>query len=124
MTKISEIYSFTELEDELKRLCREINMSVVELKAAGRDWAEKENAYRRAKAIAFLNADGTIPEKQAKVDKVCDGERLAAHIAEAEREACREKVRAASAQLSAYQTLARMNLVEAEMSRAPQPAWK
>lgn len=121
--KVSEIYSFTELDTELRRLCDELNQAVAELKDAGKGWAEKENAYRRAKSIAYLNAEGTIPEKQAKVDKACETERLHAHIAEAEREACREKVHALKSQLSAFQTLARMNLVEAEMSRAPQPSW-
>jgi hypothetical protein len=121
--KVNEIYSFAELDTELRRLCDDLNGAVADLKTAGRDWAEKENAYRRAKSVAYLNAEGTIPERAAKVDKVCDAERLAAHIAEAEREACRERVHALKSQLSAFQTLARMNLVEAEMSRAPQPSW-
>jgi hypothetical protein len=76
------------------------------------------------KAVAYLNAEGTIPEKQAKVDQACDAERLQAHIAEADREACREHVHALRATLSAYQTLARTNQAEAEMSSLPQPQWR
>jgi cell division septum initiation protein DivIVA len=121
---LSEIYSFTELNDQLKDLTNKLLDAVNDLRTAGRNWAEAENNYRRAKSIAYLNAEGTIPEKTAKVDKVCESERLAAHIAEAEREAAREYVHALKATLSAYQTLARTNQAEAELASAPQPQWR
>lgn len=120
---MSSIYSFTELESELKRLCRELNTAVDDYRKAGGDWARAENKYRKAKAVAFLNAEGTVDARKAQVDVACETERLQAHIAEAEREACKEAVQALRAQLSALQTLVRMNTAEAELTSAPQPRW-
>ena len=123
MPTVSDIYSFTDLDTELRRLCGELDKAGNELRSAVHAFAQTENDYRRAKSIAFLNAEGTIPEKQAKVDRACETERLKAHVAEAEREACRERVSSLRAQLSAFQTLTRVQLAEADMSRAPQPTW-
>lgn len=124
MPSVNEIYSFTEQAEQIERLVSELLKANDDLRAAGKNWAVKENDYRRAKAIAFLDLkEGTIPEKQAKVDRACENERLHAHIAEAEREACIERVKSLRAAVSAYQTLARANEVEAQLSAAPQPRW-
>lgn len=121
--KLDEIYNFTDLDRELHRLCNELFTAVDALRQAGRAWAEKVNQYRRAKAVAYLTSEGTVQARQAIVDRACDTERLQAHIAEAEREACLEHVRSIRAALSAYQTLARTNQAEMEMSHVAQPAW-
>lgn len=124
MPNINDIYSFTEQSKQIEKFVSELLQANDDLKTAGKAWAVKENDYRRAKAVAFLNqSEGTIPEKNARIDKVCEAERLAAHIAEAEREACLERVRSLRAALSAYQTLARSNEVEAQLSHVPQPQW-
>lgn len=121
--KLAEIYNFGKLEEELERLADKLMTACDDLRAAGKNWATKENDYRRAKAIAYLNAEGTIDARKAKVDQACDRERLEAHIAEAEREACLEHVRSLRATLSAYQTLARVNQSEMDMAGLPQPRW-
>lgn len=122
--KVDEIYSFSALNNELEQITTDLIKSCDELRAAGRKWATAENDYRRAKSVAFLQqTEGTVPTRQALVDKVCERERLAAHIAEADREACLERVRSLRSILSAYQTLARVNQTEIEMSGLPEPRW-
>lgn len=124
MANVHDIYSFGEQSKQIESLVSDLLAANEDLKSAGKNWAVKENDYRRAKAVAFLNLrEGTIPEKHARVDQVCEQERLAAHIAEAEREACIERVKSLRAAVSAYQTLARANEVEAQLSAAPQPRW-
>lgn len=80
------------------------------------EWAHAEDGYRKAKAVAYLAASGTINERNASVDKVCSSERLKAHLAEAEKEAKKELSRSLQAQLSALQTVAA--LMRAEMNLA------
>ena len=124
MPNVHDIYSFNEQSKQIEGLVSDLLAANDDLKTAGKNWAVKENDYRRAKAVAFLDLkEGTIPEKQAKVDKACEQERLAAHIAEAEREACIERVKSLRVAVSAYQTLARANEVEAQLSATPQPRW-
>jgi hypothetical protein len=124
MPNFHDIYSFGEQSKQIEKLVSELLEANDDLRSAGKAWAVAENDYRRAKAVAFLNLkEGTIPEKQARVDQVCERERLGAHIAEAEREACIERVKSLRAAVSAYQTLARANEVEAQLSAAPQPRW-
>lgn len=121
--KVSEIYSFDKTAERIEQIGNELLAANEELREAGRQWANKENEYRRAKAVAYLNAEGTIDARKAKVDQVCDEHRLAAHIAEAEREACLEKVRSLRAYLSSLQTLANVTITEMNMAQHPQPKW-
>jgi hypothetical protein len=123
--KLSELYSFDATAARIETVADDLMRANDDLRRAGRAWAESENDYRRAKATAFLNIEeGTIPVKTAKVDQVCDRERRAAHIAEADREACLERVRSLRAHLSALQTLANVTINEMRMADAPQPQWK
>jgi hypothetical protein len=121
--KVTEIYSFDKTAERIEQVASELLIANEELRDAGRAWATKENEYRRAKAVAYLNAEGTIDARKAKVDQVCDEQRLAAHIAEAEREACLEKVRSLRAYLSSLQTLANVTMTEMNMASHPQPKW-
>lgn len=123
MPAISEIYSFNALEEKINTAVSELLSESDDLKAKCREYAVRENEYRRAKSVAYLNAEGTIPERAAKVDQVCEQQRLAAHIAEAEKEASVERIKSLRAALSAYQTLARVNQSEMEMAGQPQPRW-
>lgn len=112
-----------EIEVELLRLTAEL-MAAVELqRAAGKEWGNAENDYRRAKSIAFLNSEGTVDARKAKVDQACERERLRAHIAESDKEACRATVYALETAISAVQTIAKCNLAEMAMTGLPQPRW-
>lgn len=122
--KVSEIYSFDKTAERIERVAADLLAANDELREAGKSWAVKENDYRRAKSVAFLNAEGTMDIRKAKVDEVCERERLAAHVAEAEREACLERVRSLRAHLSALQTLANVTINEMRMADAPQPQWR
>lgn len=107
-----------EAYNELVRLSRELLTAVDELKRDAQDAARKGNDYRRAKALAFLDIQtGTVPEKQAKVDKACTDKRLEAHLAEAIKEASVERVRSLRTVISAYQSFCSGYRAEAEFGR-------
>lgn len=114
MTNIFELkQTYTELLRLSKDLLDACNQLTVDAKTA----VQKENDYRRAKAIAYLNSDGTVQARQAQVDKVCEKERLEAHLAQAVREAGYERVRSLRTIISAYQTYLNSNRAEAEFAR-------
>lgn len=113
-----------ELEEKIMSCIDELRQACVDYEFAGRDAALKDSEYRKAKAKAFLVncGDGTkltVAEKEARVDKACDDERLAAGLAEALRDSQREKVRSLQNELTAWQSLA-ANL-RAEVSLAGMP---
>jgi hypothetical protein len=95
----------TELNEELIRLSRRLDTAQVELKRAALRQARKEHAYRKAKAEAYPQAEGTVQAREATVDRVCERERLQAKIAGALRDAAMENVRNLRAQLSALQSV-------------------
>jgi hypothetical protein len=105
-----------ELTEALMQTAADLRQANDDLYKLSVEWAHREDAYRKAKAVAYLAASGTVAERSAHVDKVCSDERLKAHLAEAEKEAKRELVKSLQAQLSALQTIAA--LMRAEMNLA------
>lgn len=105
-----------ELTQALLSTAADLRTANEELYKLSVEWAHAEDEYRKAKAIAYLAASGTINERNAHVDKVCSSERLKAHLAEAEKEAKKKLVESLQAQLSALQTIAGM--LRAEMNLA------
>ena len=97
--------AISDLNVELFKICRELADAHAALDAMLPEWAAKENQYRKKKAYIYLNADGTIDARKAKVDAACEDERLAAHLAEARKEAMIERIRSLRAQLSAIETM-------------------
>ena len=98
---------------EMMRLSRLIDAGVAELIKQSREYAEAENAYRRAKAQAWISSvDARVKDKEAVVDIKCEKERERKLLAEGMRLAAVEAVRSRRAQLSALQTVA--NAVKAE----------
>lgn len=71
--------------------------------------AQAEAAHKKGYAIALLNAtDGPVAQREATASLKVDDLFLARRCAEATRDACLEAMRSLRAQLSALQTLARM----------------
>lgn len=102
---------------ELTRLMGLTDEAIEELYRASKTWAEEENHYRENKAKAYLQATGTVPERQAQADLACTESRYTAHLADAMRQAALENVRARRAQLQALQTLVAGLRTEMQLAR-------
>lgn len=107
------------LVTELYRFCGLLEAANDELRAKAIDHAKAEHAYKRAKAIAYLAASGTVNERTAYVDKACDMEREKAYMARAEKDAALELVRSYRQQLSAMQSIAASARSEMELAGTP-----
>ena len=106
-----------ELMDEMMRLSRLVDAGVAELIKQSREYAEAENEYRKAKAVAwFVSGEGTVKAKEAAVDRECEQQRGRKLLAEGMRLAALEAVRSRRAQMSALQTVS--NALKAEMDLA------
>lgn len=103
----------SELEEKLLATIAELRDASDTLTDLAREWAQADHAYRHAKAVAYLQSDGTVQARQAQVDLNCGKERNAAHSADALLNAPKEKKRALETEISAYMTLA--GLLRAEM---------
>lgn len=107
-----------ELAAEAARLSAKIDAGVSVLAAAARRCADAEHAYRRAKARAWLEVDGsTVPARQAAVDGVCADLRLVRDVAEGERLAALEALRSRRQQASLLQSIAAAYRAEAEHAK-------
>jgi hypothetical protein len=110
--------SLTNLNEDLQSTSRELLSECDQMAKAAREYAVKENAYRLAKAMAMLKAEGkTVDMKKAEVDLICEKERLASHISEGVLDSTRERVRSLRAVLSALQTIAGSHKAEAQFDR-------
>lgn len=107
-----------ELVAELIRLPRSLDDALAYLRKMAQEWATAEDAYRLARAKAILNADGdTVSQREAQADIATSEERVRAHYADAMHKAAREAVRSRQAQLSAFQTVARVMEAEIELAK-------
>jgi hypothetical protein len=113
---VSEVITSTLIVEELNRLRVLIADAEARFDRAAREHANKENAYRKAKALAYLAAEGTVEKRKAMVDKDCDRERLEAYLARAEKEGAKESLASLKAQLSALQSIAATVRSEAELA--------
>ncbi len=93
---------------EIERLIGLLELRTDEYRVYAVEAAEAEVAYKKAHAIAHLKATGTVSEREAEATLAADGELLKRRSAEAVRDSCLEAMRSLRAQLSALQTLARM----------------
>ena len=106
-----------QLLDEMLRLSKKIDDALEFLYRQAREWADAEDAYRAAKARAYLQSSGTVQARQAHVDDVCQEQRHRAHLADAMRQAALEAVRSRRAQLSSCQSIANAVRAEIDMAR-------
>ena len=118
----SSVVTGKELLDEMLRLSKLIENGIEILKTATSDEATTEDAYRRAKAEAWIGwvstggkKDRVADREQAVVLATAD-ERLKAKLAAAVKLSALEAVRARKTQLSALQTVS--NSVKAEIELA------
>lgn len=117
--------SLTDAEREMVRLSTEIDKRLTWVKDQVREYAAAENAYRKAKAQAWVRAprehsEGrrvTAAEREAWVDAETADARARRDAADGLRQAGFEAVRAARGQLSAWQTLVGLDRAEAEFAR-------
>lgn len=107
-------YEFTpaRLNADMLELSQLLDEHHEELVRACHEFSEAEDAYRLAKANAFLTASGTVEARKAQVDKVTSAERRRAHLAEELMRAAFARVKSTQAQLSARQSIAQVKKSE------------
>lgn len=107
-----------DLTREMLRLSAALDQSQAHLENCVGTEAKAENEYRKARANAWLGAEGrTVAEREARVDKVTHDERHAAHLAAGMTKAALESVRNRRTQLSVLQTVANAHRAEADFAR-------
>lgn len=93
---------------EIERMIGLLELRTDEYRALAVEAAQAEVDYKKAYAVAHLKATGTVAEREAEATIKADEELRKRRSAEAVRDACLEAMRSLRAQLSALQTLARM----------------
>ena len=96
------------MASEIERMISLLEERTDEYRKLAVDAANYEVAHKRAYAIALLRAEGTVSEREAEATLKAGDELHLRRSAEATRDACLEMMRSLRAQLSALQTLARM----------------
>lgn len=105
-------------EKEMRRLSDLIDAGVRVLQTTTEEFATAEHDYRRARATAWLEAEGrSAAEREAIVDGVTAGARRKRDLAEGMRRAAIESIRSRQAQLSAWQSLLSAHREEASFAR-------
>lgn len=105
----------TSLRQTIEDMSTNLDIAIGELRTKSREWATKDNEMRKAKAKAFLGVKGSNKEeREAKADASWEKERLAANLAEVEKDTAMERVRSLRTQISAYQALIYANRAENE----------
>lgn len=111
------------LSEELLKIHAELDKVQGDLENLTGEFVEAENAYRMAKAIAFLVAEGTVDAKKARVDIATEAERIRSHTAEGFKNAALERLRSLRAKLDATKALAYLAKAEVHSLEGPQPDW-
>lgn len=108
----------SELIEEARRLSRLIDKGVEALRIAAVEVAEAEQAYRLAKAQAWVMVDGELAkDREAQVDAACADLRKVRDIAEGTRQAALEGLRSRRVQLSALQSILAATRTEMDLAR-------
>jgi hypothetical protein len=106
-----------EAAEEMRRLSRLLDSGLQALRDQAKEYAEAEDAYRMARATAYLTSTGTVDERKAHADLATSEERRRAHLADGMRSAATEAVRSRRGQISALQSLLNAHRAEAEFAR-------
>lgn len=104
--------SISELEEKLLAAVAELRLVSTDIDLCSKEWALADFVYREAKAVAYLQSDGTVDARKAQVDLHCGKQRDAAHTADALLNAAKLKKSALETEISAYQTIARLRMSE------------
>lgn len=110
--------SMDELIAEARRLSDLLDKGVAALRQSAVDYAKAEHEYRKEHAIAYLQTEGTVAEREAKTYGMVGELRLDRDIADGVRSAALEAVRARRTQLSALQSLLAAHRSEADLVRS------
>lgn len=110
------------MHEELERLSRLLDAGLAALRDQAHEYADAEQEYREAKARAWVEVrgalpDGTVPERDAWVGGVTAVQRRRRDLADGMRQAALEAVRSRRGQISAMQTLANVDRAELELAR-------
>lgn len=107
-----------ELNSELLRLSRGLDDANRAVRDRGRQAADAERSYRKARAQAWLTVDGaTAAERKDQVDALTADDRYARDLAESDHRAAWEAVRNYRVQISALQTIAGVERETAALAR-------
>ncbi len=96
------------MSSEIERLIGLLELRTDEYRVYAVEAAEAEVDYKKSFALALLRADGSVAQREAEATLKADEELRKRRAAEAVRDSCLEAMRSLRAQLSALQTLARM----------------
>lgn len=100
----------------MHRLSGLLDDALAFLKRQTADYAEAEDAYRMARARAYLESAGTVDERKSAADLATSEQRQRAHLTDGMRQAALEAVRSRRAQISALQSLLNAYRAEAELA--------
>jgi len=106
-----------QMMDEARRLSEKLEAGLKALRDASADYANAEHRYREARAKAYLQAAGTVGEREARADMLTGELRLQRDLADGMRSSALEAVRSRRQQLSALQSLLAAHRAEAEYVR-------
>lgn len=109
--------SMAELTGEARRLSDLLDKGVSALRQAAIDYAKAEHEYRHEHALAYLQTEGTVAEREAQTYALVGELRRDRDIADGVRSAALEAVRARRTQLSALQSLLAAHRSETELAR-------
>ena len=108
--------------DEMKRLSTLLDDALAYLRRQTVELADAENAYRKARAEAWLGVpDATAKQKEDHVNAVTADERTRRDLAEGMRQGALEAVRSRRTQISALQSLLNADRAEFELGRYGPP---
>lgn len=107
----------TDLIGEARRLSALIDRGVDALRTSSEEVARSENAYRHARARAWMQVTGDLAkEREAFVDGATADLRMARDIAEGQRQAAVEALRSRRAQLDALRSILSATRSEMELA--------
>jgi len=104
------------LATEAERLSRLIDKGVTDLTKTAVELAHAESDYRKARAVAWHQTEGTAKQREDEVNALTAPERLQRDLKEGRRVAALEALRSRRAQLSALQSVANAERAEAELA--------
>lgn len=106
-----------EIYKEMGKRCRELDHSLDLLRESAQSHALAESTYKHQKAEAYLNARGTVAERNAQADLECTKAHFEALLAEGLWRSAQLAVRSRQQQISALQSMASAYRAEAQFAQ-------
>lgn len=103
---------------EVNRLSKLLEKGLDQLRDSAQEVAEAERAYRKAKAVAWVeHTEGTAAFREAQVNAATSDLRYTRDLADGTRRAALEAVRSRQTQISAIQSLLNAHRAEADFAK-------